>query len=132
MGSGVLRTFVFACVISASVSAAGCAFVRGDFNGDIEPDRVDFIQKGETTRQDVAARLGAPDEVTIAGEREIHHYVHYRGKVGAFVPLLIVFSRVNVQSDDLYIFYEKDGIVAEVIYGNRTERMKFRWWPFGE
>ncbi len=143
------RFFSSALVAAAVVTLAGCAFVRGDYNGGIEPDRVAFIQKGVTTRSEVISRLGAPDEVKFAdmkvvvragatdqndvgAGREIDHYRHYTGRVGSFIPVLVVFSRVSVQSDDLYVFYNPDGVVDEVIYGNRTNGMSFRWWPFGE
>ncbi|MEJ2232280.1 MAG: hypothetical protein P8X46_13985, partial [Nitrospirales bacterium] len=40
----------------------GCAFIRGE----VEPfseDRIKALEKGKTTRQEVALQFGAPDEV---------------------------------------------------------------------
>ncbi len=128
----IARSFSLALVAAAVVTLAGCAFFRGDYNGGIESDRIGFIQKGVTTRSEVAAKLGVPDEVTFAGGREIHHYRHYEGKAAMFIPILFNIGRVNVQSDDLYVFYTDGAVVEDVIYGNRTEHMEFRWWPFGE
>ena len=149
MRSWYLRFLSGAVSVSVIVGLAGCAFFRGDYNGGIEPNRVEFIQKGVTTRAEVASRLGAPDEVKFADVkvtvrtgpaeqkdvdtgREIDHYRHYTGKIGSFIPVFVVFSRVNVQSDDLYVIYNPDGVVEEVVYGNRTNGMSFRWWPFGD
>lgn len=111
---------------------SGCAFVRGDYNSPIESGQIEFIRSGITTQEEITARLGAPDEIRFTGAREIDHYRHYRGKIGSFIPVLIVFTRINVQSDDLYVIYSGERVAEKVIYGNRTERMKFRWRPFGE
>jgi hypothetical protein len=42
------------------------------------------------------------------------------------------FARLNIKSDDLYIWFNREGIVQDVIFGKRTERLKFQFWPFGE
>jgi len=43
-----------------------------------------------------------------------------------------VFSRLNIASDDLYIFFNQDGIVEQMLLGNRTRKLKFQFWPFGQ
>lgn len=43
-----------------------------------------------------------------------------------------VFSRVNVASDNLWVFLNEEGIVQDVVFGNRTNELAFQIWPFGE
>ena len=42
---------------------AGCAVVRGEVEKPFPEDRIADFQKGTSTRQDVAQRFGAPDEI---------------------------------------------------------------------
>ena len=106
----------------------GCAFFRGHFGEDFDSDAIAAIQKGTTTRADVAARLGAPDEIIHAADRDIFHYRLYDGKMG----YLLIVSRFNIKGDHLYVFFNRDGIVDDVIFGKRTDRLEFQVWPFGD
>lgn len=106
----------------------GCAFFRGHFGEDFDPEAIAAIQKGTTTRADVSGRLGAPDEIIHAADRDIFHYRRYDSKMG----FLLVVSRFNIKGDHLYVFFNRDGVVDDVIYGNRTDRLEFQVWPFGD
>jgi len=35
-------------------------------------------------------------------------------------------------TDDLYVFLNKNGVVDEVVFGKRTDRLEFQFWPFGD
>lgn len=120
-------TSVVVLVVSLGL-LTGCAFFRGHFGEDFDPEAIASIQKGTTTRADVAARLGAPDEVIHAADRDIFHYRRYDSKMG----FLLVISRFNIKGDHLYVFFNRDGVVDDVIYGNRTDRLEFQVWPFGD
>ena len=39
---------------------------------------------------------------------------------------------MDVKSDNLYVFFNKNGIAEEVVYGKHTDRTQFKLWPFGE
>jgi len=107
---------------------SGCAFVRGHFGEDFDSEAIAAIHKGTTTRAEVGARFGAPDEIIHAADRDIFHYRLYDGKMG----YLLIVSRFNVKGDHLYVFFNRDGIVEDVIFGKRTDRLKFQVWPFGD
>jgi hypothetical protein len=107
---------------------SGCAFVRGEVGAPFSEDRIVELQKGKSTRQDVAQRFGAPDEIVQANGYEIFHYRRYDSKLG----WLLFFSRVNVASDNLWVFLNEEGIVEDVVFGNRTDELAFQIWPFGE
>ena len=106
----------------------GCAFFRGHWGEEFDPEEVATIKKGTTTRPDVAARFGAPDEIVHSAERDIFHYRRYDSKLG----YLVIFSRFNIMGDHLYVFFNREGVVDEVVFGRRTDRLKFQIWPFGE
>ena len=107
---------------------SGCAFVRGEVGAPFSEDRIVELQKGKSTRQDVAQRFGAPDEIVQANGYEIFHYRRYDSKFG----WLLFFSRINVASDNLWVFLNEEGIVEDVVFGNRTDELAFQIWPFGE
>ncbi|MGH7255267.1 MAG: outer membrane protein assembly factor BamE domain-containing protein, partial [Nitrospirales bacterium] len=92
---------------------SGCAFVRGQAGEVFSQQDVEAIRKGVTTKAEVATRLGAPDAIVEAGGREIFHYRRYDGKLG----YLLIFSRLNVKSDNLFVFFDNHGVVEEVVFG---------------
>ena len=106
----------------------GCAFVRGEMGSPFSEDQVKEIEKGKTTRQEVALRFGAPDEVVQVNDHDVFHYRRFDSKMG----WILFFSRLNVGSDNLWIFFNPEGIAEDVIFGTRTESLEFQIWPFGE
>ncbi len=112
-------------------SLGGCAFARGAVGpefGQEEAAALASLKKGLTTRAEVAAQFGAPDEIIAGTGREIYHYRRFEAKFG----LVLIFSRVNVASDNLYVLFDREGIVEEVIFGKRTGGLEFQVWPFGD
>ncbi len=105
-----------------------CAFVRGTMGEEIKDNNIAKLKKGISSRAEVGAWLGAPDEIVQAGGYEIFHYRQYDSKMGYFVFL----SRINVGSNNLYVFFDQQGIVQEVIFGERTKELEFQVWPFGD
>lgn len=121
------RSNILILIVGLSL-LSGCAFFRGHFGEDFDLQDVEAIKKGTTTRADVAARFGAPDEIVHAGDRDIFHYRRYDSKMG----YLVIISRFNIKGDHLYVFFNHDGVVDEVVYGKRTDRLEFQVWPFGD
>jgi SmpA / OmlA family len=109
------------------VGADGCAFSRGDLGAPLDINRVSDIKNGRTTEAQVIALLGAPDRIQEINHRQVFHYYRYTMKHGT----VLVFSRVNIASDDLYVFFNQDGVVEQVVYGDRTKNLEFQFWPFG-
>ena len=106
----------------------GCAFIRGNMGESIKDEDVAALKKGVTTRAQVAALLGAPERIIEANGHEIFQYYRYDVKSG----MILFFSRTNVKGDDLYVMFNKDGVVDEIVFGKRTDRLKFQFWPFGD
>lgn len=117
-----------ATVILSLSLLGGCAFIRGNVGDEFKLEDVQAIKKGVTTRAEVAARLGAPDEILHANGYEIFHYRHYDSKLG----YIVLFSRLNIKSDNVFVLINKNGVVDEVVFGKRTDGLKFQVWPFGD
>jgi outer membrane protein assembly factor BamE (lipoprotein component of BamABCDE complex) len=108
--------------------ASGCAVSRGDLGNYFNGADISAIKKGVATQAEVVRLLGAPDNVIQLRDREVFHYYHYTLKHATF----LVFSRVNIASDELYVFFDRRGIVDQVLFGPRTDKLEFQFWPFGD
>jgi hypothetical protein len=123
------RLLIVLCgVLLISLFMQGCAFVRGNYGDQFNPSDVESIKKGSTTRMDVADRLGAPDRILEINAHEVFQYYNYDVKSGT----VLFFSRTNVKSNDLYLFFDNNGVVEEVIFGKQKTPPKFQFWPFGK
>jgi outer membrane protein assembly factor BamE (lipoprotein component of BamABCDE complex) len=128
--SSLARHFL-PCLLSvglAFATASGCAVTRGDLGTPFNGTAISAIQKGKSTQSDVVRLLGAPDNVIQLGNREAFHYYHYTLKHATF----IVFSRVNIASDEVYVFFDPNGVVDQVLFSQPTNKLEFQFWPFGE
>jgi hypothetical protein len=111
----------------AATQLSGCAFTRGDLGVPFKPAEIAAITPGQSNESDVARVLGAPDEIIrIGAERVVFHYYHYALKHAT----VLVFSRVNIGSDQLYVFFNEHGIVDRVLSSNHTDQLRFQFWPF--
>ncbi len=122
--SGIGIRSLLICLIL--IITSGCAFVRGEVGQPFSEERIQDLQKGQSTREEVAREFGAPDEIVEANGHEIFHYRRFDSKFG----WLLFFSRLNVGSDNLWVFFDEKGIVEEVVFGNRTKDLEFQIWPF--
>jgi outer membrane protein assembly factor BamE (lipoprotein component of BamABCDE complex) len=119
-------TAVLLATIGLGLSS--CAFVRGNYGDAFNADDVETIKVGLSTRQDVASKLGAPERIIEVNDREIFHYYNYALKSGT----LLFFSRTNVKGNDLFVFFGRDGVVQEVVFGRQKAAPKLQFWPFGD
>jgi hypothetical protein len=111
----------------AGAGIGGCAFTRGDLGVPFKETDISAIRQGQSTVPYVVALLGAPDEIIRLGnDRQAFHYYHYAMKHAT----LLVFSRVNIASDQIYVFFDARGVVDRVVSGNRTDGLEFQFWPF--
>ena len=102
----------------------GCVVARGTVGEPIQEEAVSAIKKGKTTMAEVVSSIGAPDRIVRGNDREIFHYYYYDGKSPAMMLILLNFIRMDVKSDNLYVFFNRDGIAEEVVYGKRTDRTR--------
>ena len=110
-----------------SLVLSACAFFRGNYGDSFNPIDVDVIKVGVSTRQEVATQLGAPERIIEVNDQEIFHYYNYALKSGT----VLFFSRTNIKGNDLYIFFGRDGIVQQVVFGRQKAPPKLQFWPFG-
>lgn len=104
----------------------GCAFVRGTYGEEVQQGDIMAVKKGVSTRTDIAGILGAPDRIVEANGREIHHYFRFDVKSG----FILFFSRTNVRSEDIFVIFDKAGILEEIIMGKKKPPLEFQFWPF--
>lgn len=106
---------------------SGCAFVRGNYGEDLNQGDISTIKKGISTRAEVASVLGAPDRIiTEPNGHDIFHYYHYDVKSG----YILIFSRTNIKSDDIFVIFNSAGVVEDVIAGKKKPPLEFQFWPF--
>ena len=106
---------------------SGCAFVRGNYGEDLNQGDISTIKKGISTRAEVASVLGAPDRIiTEPNGHDIFHYYHYDVKSG----YILIFSRTNIKSDDIFVILNSAGVVEDVIAGKKKPPLEFQFWPF--
>ena len=117
-----------AWMLITSVFLPGCAFFRGNYDDDFDRDQVAAIKVGTSTRQEVADLLGAPERVIEVNDHEVFHYYTYMVKSGT----ILFFSRTNVVGKDLYVFFSREGIAQQVVFGREKAPPKMQFWPFGE
>ena len=108
--------------------AQGCAFMRGNYGEEVRQIDVSAIKKGISTRAEVSSLLGAPERVVEANGHEIFHYYHYDMKSG----LLVIFSRTNIISEDVFVFFDRNGIVQDIVAGKKKPTPEMQFWPFGD
>lgn len=128
------RRYTWMTVFSVAmlVLTVGCAFGRATLGDEIREQNVTAIKKGVTTRAEVVTLLGAPDRFTQANDRTILQYYRYDMKSSSLLLLLVNVSRFNVKSDDLFIVLDHGGIVEDILFSRRTDKLAFQVWPFGD
>jgi outer membrane protein assembly factor BamE (lipoprotein component of BamABCDE complex) len=126
------RSIMIVIAVMGVAMGSACSFSRGNIGDEFKAEDVAAVRKGVSTRTEVVSSLGAPDRIVEANGQEIFQYYRYDIKMGSLLLVIANFSRLNIKSDDLYVFFNRDGIVQEVVFGKRTPKMKFQFWPFGD
>ena len=115
-------------VVALAIVTGGCAFVRGTYGEEVNPPDLSSIKKGTTTRAEVATLLGAPERIVEVNHHEIFQYFHFDMKSG----LLLFFSRTNIISEDVFVFFDENGIVQDLVVGKKKPTPEMQFWPFGD
>lgn len=119
-------------LVGVSLMLQSCVVVRGRVGNPIDETNIQQIEKGTSKKESVVTLLGAPDRIIVGGDKEIFHYYYYDGKSPGLLLLAFNLVTINVKSDNLYVFFDQQGIVQDVVYGNRTNELKFKLDPFGK
>ena len=125
-GARMIRSGLLLGVLWTLLSISGCAFVRGSYGEDVNQGDLSSIKKGVSTRADVASVLGAPDRIVEANGHEIFHYYHFDVKSG----FILIFSRTNIKSDDIFVIFNQAGLVEDLVSGKKKPPLEFKFWPF--
>lgn len=125
-----LRGVILFLVLSLVLQ--GCVISRGRVGNPIDEHNLQQIQKGVTHREQVVELLGAPDRINQAPDRDIFQYYYFDAKSPALILLIFNLITLNVKSDNLYIFLDKQGVVQDIIYGKRTDGVDFTLRPWGK
>lgn len=127
----LFRTSVL-LLVGLSLLINGCVLSRGRVGNPIQEESLSQIEKGITKKESVVTLLGAPDRIIIGNDKEIFQYYYYDGKSPGLILLVFNILSVNVRSDNLYVFFDRQGIVQDVIYGKRTPEVDFTIRPWGK
>ena len=119
-------------LMAALIVTQGCVVTRGTLGEPLRDESIAQIKKGASTTSEVVALLGAPERIVRGNDREIFHYYYYDGKSPALLLLILNLVRMEVKSDNLYVFFGRNGLVEEVLYSKRTPNVEFKLWPFGD
>ena len=119
-------------LIGLSVILQSCVVIRGRVGNPIDETHIQQIEKGTSKKEFVVTLLGAPDRIIVGGDKEIFHYYYYDGKSPGLLLLAFNLVTINVKSDNLYVFFDQQGIVQDVVYRNRTKELRFKLDPFGK
>ena len=119
-------------LMAALIVTQGCVVTRGTLGEPLRDESIAQIKKGGSTTSEVVALLGAPERIVRGNDREIFHYYYYDGKSPALLLLVLNLVRMEVKSDNLYVFFGRNGLVEEVLYSKRTPNVEFKLWPFGD
>jgi len=122
---------VFTCLLLCLI-ISGCVVSRGRVGNPINEENMLRIEKGVTPRTHVIELLGAPDRIIQGNETDIYHYYYYDAKSPALILLAFNIFSLNVKSDNLYVFIDKQGITQDIIYGKRTNDVDFTLRPWGK
>jgi outer membrane protein assembly factor BamE (lipoprotein component of BamABCDE complex) len=119
-------------LVGISLLINGCVLSRGRVGNPIQEESLSQIEKGITKKESVVTLLGAPDRIIVGNDKEIFQYYYYDGKSPGLILLVFNILSVNVRSDNLYVFFDRQGIVQDVIYGKRTPEVDFTIRPWGK
>lgn len=126
------KRYVFVFILAMVIFTQGCVVTRGTLGEPLRDESIAQIKKGVSTTSEVVALLGAPERIVRGNDREIFHYYYYDGKSPALLLLVLNLVRMEVKSDNLYVFFGRNGLVEEVLYSKRTPNVEFKLWPFGD
>jgi hypothetical protein len=130
------------CVIFLlTLSVLGCAVRRVDFNEQITPEGLQFIQPGVTTLQQVVDRLGAPEDITHQTEQIIAEFnwsttrsaslnLGYLFRVVSPVSPSMTLSGTGINIERVLLICDRHLIVQSYAFGKPDEHAFFEFWPF--
>lgn len=137
-------TSLMACLVAALLvmsTLSSCTIRRITINEPITQEDVVFVKPGETTLDEVVARLGAPDELT--GTQSLAIFRYHFGSTKTFrinlgwiarfwspVSPMLTFGRLAAGTDALQITFDREWVVRSVAFSDNARTTDFNPWPF--
>ena len=121
---------------------AGCNVRRVVFNDIMTPEQVNFIRIGQTTMQDLADHIGAPDEVTESefGAVALYYWSDTKSASLDFGALFRPFSpyaptmtlnKTGVTPEQLQVIFDPQWTVRAYGFSRKSTDEPVIWfWPF--
>ena|SRR5215475_3875055 len=132
----------------AALALSGCVMARQYVNQPIDEQKIATIQRGVTTKTEILALLGPPQEIDAreltaigvsfepfynsAGEpppierivaARYFRYVYLRGNGSGLILVLFNYFEFDQKSDNLVIFFNGDDRVQDFAYARDTDRL---------
>ncbi len=101
--AAILALSVQSCVVSRSVT-----------NPAIPAESVAQILPGQSTADDVARLLGAPNEVVQLGRKTAWRYEHTVEKQSGLFLVLLGLRGVDTQADRVWVFFDEEDNVSHI------------------
>lgn len=111
-------------LLGLTLMLQGCTISRGRAGKPLDETNINRIEKGVSTKDGVVTLLGAPDRIIVGNDKEIFHYYDDGKTPGLMLQLLRIMS-INVRSGNLYVFFNQQGVVQDVIDGQRTPEVDY-------
>lgn len=114
--------------------ASGCTFNRTKTNLEDFHERIERVEVGVTTSEDLLDILGGPPTniIDVAGDRRVWLYTFGDSKTSGLTLIVLNISKSNVGIDSAIFILDPDGVVEEARYSRNSEDLDWDWWAFGE
>jgi hypothetical protein len=103
----------FAALVLA-LACTGCFLARDSTNEPLARRDLSKFVVGQSTAQDVATAMGAPNEVVQLGRRSAWRYDHSHGKVAGLTLFVVTFVNRDTRTDRIWFFFDEQDRLSHV------------------
>ncbi len=96
---------------------SSCFISRNTANEPLQAQRMEVLQAGKSTASEVAATLGAPNEVVQLGKRMAWRYDFSAAKTAGFTIIILTFINSDARADRAWLFFDENSVLQ---YSSRT------------
>lgn len=101
-----MRTLLAALCLA--LGSASCFLARDSTNEPLSSRDLSKFVVGQSTARDVAAAMGAPNEVVQLGRRSAWRYDHSHGKVAGMTLIVVTFVNRDTRTDRVWFFFDEE------------------------
>lgn len=114
-----------ALLLALALVSSGCLMSRETANVPLERAKLEALEPGRTTGEEVAHVLGAPNEVVQLGRRSAWRYDFVQTKRAGLFLLVLILQNVDSRQDRVWVFFDEEGVLTH--YGSTFEADDARW-----